>query len=290
MSSSPPANSSENASEDELPKSKFRLHLDDLRHPGTGSFLTLVPDPLLTIKTALRAIVKHLYTAPPPGGDSTSPPSFIPSVPPTKSVTLIVREFGGLAYTTGNQSDKEIHLSLNYIQSCTRSKDPAGELNGVLTHELVHCYQHTRPASEQAPEGEGSPPSGLTEGIADFVRLKSGLKPPHWKRPLSSGERPTKWDQGYQHTAYFLSWLEDVRAGAGSVGAVNDRLLRVGYVQGLDNHVALEGSEGVPEKSFWQYIFGVGVLQLWEEYGEYLDRSGHDEPGGENGNWEIELL
>ena len=270
----------------DIPKPKFRLHLDDLRHPGTRSFLAVVPDPLLTLETALQAIVKHLYTA---SQDGTSPPSFVPLIPPTQSVTLIIHDFDGLAYTTGNGSDKEIHISLNYIQSRAASQDPAGELEGVITHELVHCYQHTRPTSDQQRASEENiirdPPGGLIEGIADFVRLKSGLSPPHWKRPYSSDERPAKWDQGYQHTAYFLAWLEDVRAGIGSIGVVNDRLLRVGYVVESTKYVALQGDGEVPRESFWHAIFGVGVLQLWQEYGEYLDRSGEGNSG--RGNWEV---
>ena len=96
------------------------------------------------------------------------------------------------------------------------------------------------------------------------MRLKAGLDPPHWKRPTSSNDRGAKWDQGYQHTAYFLAWLEDVRIGTGAIGMLNDRLLRVGYV----------GDEGKREgegNGFWKALFGAGVLELWEEYGRYLD-------------------
>ena len=109
------------------------------------------------------------------------------------------------------------------------------------------------------------PPGGLIEGVADFVRLKADLNPPHWKPPISGGDRPAKWDQGYQHTAYFLAWLEDVRVGRGAVGMLNDRLLRVGYV---GDEGSGEGKEGM---GFWKALFGAGVLELWEEYGRYLD-------------------
>lgn len=172
-----------------------------------------------------------------------------------------------MAYTTGIELDdqhKEIHLSLSYIRTCSTFPDPARELAGVLTHELVHCYQHTAPPS---PAGDNvpRPPGGLVEGVADFVRLKAGLDPPHWKRPTSAGDRPDKWDSGYQHTAYFLAWLEDVKIGRGGVGLLNDRLLRVGYM-GEDDTVSGE------RVGFWKALFGAGVLELWEEYGSYLDR------------------
>lgn len=107
-------------------------------------------------------------------------------------------------------------------------------------------------------QGVQQPPGGLTEGVADFVRLNADLAPPHWKLPASGRERPPSWDGGYQGTAYFLDWLEKVRIGSGAIGRVNDRLFRVGYTNDDD---------------FWRGLFGLGILDLWEEYGKYLDRA-----------------
>ncbi|RHZ44319.1 basic secretory family protein [Aspergillus thermomutatus] len=269
----------------ELPRPKFRLHINDLRHPATLSFISLVPDVASTLETALNAIVRHLYT--PPNKSSTSPakqyprPSFTPCIPPTRSVTVLLRDIGGVAYTTGIELDddhKEIHLSLSYIKSSAEEHpDPTAEITGVLTHELVHCYQHTAPKGDEHASVP-RPPGGLIEGIADFVRLKAGLEPPHWRRPASAKERPSKWDEGYQHTAYFLAWLEDVRVGKGAVGMLNDRLLRVGYV-GEESESGNQDTQ-----SFWRGLFGTGISQLWEEYGEYLDRSRN------SGNWEDEII
>lgn len=183
-----------------------------------------------------------------------------------------------MAYTTGTDLDddhKEIHVSLPYVQHCTSGAsakdDPLHEILGVLTHELVHCYQHTAP-----PGSSLRPPGGLIEGIADFVRLKAGLAPPHWKKPTCAAERPSKWDEGYQHTAYFLAWLEDVRVERGFVGVLNDRLLRVGYV---------DKSE-VSRVGFWEDLVGARVEDMWEEYGQFLDRK----EGKSQGNWEEEIV
>jgi hypothetical protein len=110
----------------------------------------------------------------------------------------------GVAYTTGSDLDndhKEIHFSTRYIASISPDRQGT-EITGVLVHELVHCFQYN---------GQGRAPSGLIEGIADWVRLRSRLSPPHWKR--QAGER---WDAGYQTTAYFLDYLE-VRFGRGTV-------------------------------------------------------------------------
>ncbi|KAL4895934.1 PBSP domain protein [Aspergillus ambiguus] len=230
-----------------IPKPALRLHQQDLRHPGTKAFSQLVPDVVTVLETALGYILANLYTPPPASSHHT----FTPTIPATDVVTLVLREFDGVAYTTGGAHDKEIDLSLSYVVHSTQYADPAAELRGILTHELVHCYQHTAPP---CPEKCDYPPGGLIEGIADFVRLKAGLAPPHWTRPQSAKDRPEKWDQGYQHTAYFLEWLEDARVGRGAVGMLNDRLLRVGYREG-----------------FWEALAGVDVQRLWEEYGLYLD-------------------
>jgi len=61
----------------------------------------------------------------------------------------------GVAHTTGSKTHKEIYYSLDYI---VETKDRAeDEINGVLVHEVVHCFQHN---------GQVSCPTGFTEGIA----------------------------------------------------------------------------------------------------------------------------
>ncbi|EEH37182.1 PBSP domain-containing protein [Paracoccidioides lutzii Pb01] len=288
------------------PSPKVRLHLQDLTDPATKTFINLIADPNAAINTALANIVTYLYTSPPKNDQTgtdyaqSTRPHFKPSLPGTRSVTLILRDKSGVAYTTGTDLDpdhKEIHISLSYISKVSKTfEDPTSELLGVITHELVHCYQHSRPRSypknEKKQKGKpapeiSSPPSGLIEGIADFVRLKAGLVPPHWKRPMNKAERGSSWHQGYQSTAFFLEWIEDVKVGKGAVGMLNDRMLRTGYVgesdlnadendekgeEGEGQRVMMDGKK--PAKlGFWHGLFGAEVLELWEEYGEYLDSS-----------------
>lgn len=151
----------------------------------------------------------------------------------------------GVAYTVGSSLDsdhKEIHLSMDYIGGVSfnppnRQHD---EIQGVLVHEMVHCWQWN---------GIGTAPSGLIEGIADFVRLKAGLSPPHWKKEYGGD-----WDAGYQHTAYFLEWLENTY-GVGSVRKINDRLRERKYIEG----------------EFWRDLFGKDVCELWEDYSKTFD-------------------
>ncbi|KAK8060255.1 hypothetical protein PG996_010185 [Apiospora saccharicola] len=222
-----PANSSSSPSFD-LPK--LRLQLNDLAHPGTSIFLSSVV-PTQVFSAAVQNVLSHLYKA--PTQTQWHPPR-------TRSVTLILRSMGGVAYTTGMDLDddhKEIHLTWPVSTPPGRR---AHEVTGVLTHELVHCHQWN---------GQGAAPGGLIEGIADWVRLQCGLAPPHWNKK----ERPGKWDAGYQHTAYFLEYLEG-RFGKGTVRKLNETL-RI---------------EKYEEKAFWTGTLGRPVEQLWEDYGKTL--------------------
>ncbi|KAL3708060.1 hypothetical protein TMatcc_006043 [Talaromyces marneffei ATCC 18224] len=260
-----------------IPKPKLRLRLEDARHSAASSFFGLIPDLEAVLDSALTAIVEQLYTSPggrPHNSDNgdalKSPiPSFKPFIPPTRSVTIILKDFNGVAYTNGTDLDddhKEIHFSLSYINHvCKDDPQPLAELKGVLTHELVHCYQHTAPdgGNDDVPR----PPGGLIEGIADFVRLKAGLGAAHWQKPKSALDRASGWDAGYQHTAYFLAWLEDVRFGKGAIGLLNDRLLKTGYLGETE-----EQKKNKKQPGFWRDLFGVEVDDLWKEITVSLTR------------------
>lgn len=211
---------------------KLRLEIRDLSHPGSSSFLRAVhASDVLT--SAVQNVLRWLYSSP-------SCPTT--TVPPTRSVTVILRDMPGVAYTTGSDLDndhKEIHFSIRYIANINPSSRATDEITGVLTHELVHCYQHN---------GFGTCPGGLIEGVADWVRLNCDLSPPHWKR-----EADGKWDAGYQRTAYFLEYLEG-RFGKGTVRRLNEKLRIQRY----------------EEKPFWTELVGRPVEQLWKDYGDKL--------------------
>ncbi|KAH8681153.1 peptidase of plants and bacteria-domain-containing protein [Xylariales sp. PMI_506] len=237
----------EEESEHPFPLPKLRLEIRDLTHPGAAIFLGAVQASDCT-SVAVRNVLRHLYVRPASGSGSVSP--WHP--PPTRSVTLVLRDMGGgVAYTVGSELDddhKEIHFHLGYFASLPAERH-ADEIAGVLTHELVHCYQWN---------GRGSAPGGLIEGIADWVRLNCGLSPPHWKR-----ETTGRWDGGYQHTAYFLQYLEE-RFGADTVRRVNETL-RVSRYE---------------EKAFWTGLLGRPVEQLWEDYRKKLTEEGSTTENG----------
>jgi hypothetical protein len=83
-----------------------------------------------------------------------------------KSITLVLRPFDGVAYTTScDPGGHEVHFSLNWIKSSeARARD---EILGVLVHEVVHCYQY---------DAKGTCPGGLIEGIAGMDILTPFLR------------------------------------------------------------------------------------------------------------------
>jgi hypothetical protein len=150
----------------------------------------------------------------------------------------------GVAYTTGMELDddhKEIHFSLNHISNTGKDRT-AQETTGVIIHELVHCLQWN---------AFGTCPGGLIEGIADWVRLNCDLAPPHWKKEVVE-----KWDAGYQHTAYFLEYLETT-IGTGFVRRLNEKL----RIEKYDSH------------RFWIELAGRTVDELFAEYVATIKKS-----------------
>ena len=215
------------------PTCKLRVECHDLNHEGARVFFSN-NNVSWDLLAAVTSVLATLY----------KPSQSNSHIPPTRSVTLTLRSMSGVAYTTGSDLDddhKEIHFSLDYIAGIPSKPDERqrDEIQGVLVHEMVHCWQWN---------AQGTCPGGLVEGIADFVRLKAGFAPPHWKK-----ERGGSWDQGYQTTGYFLEWI-DKEYGEGSVRQINEKLMNQKY----------EGD------GFWKDLFGKHVIELWEEYTETL--------------------
>ncbi|EOA86226.1 hypothetical protein ACJQWK_11891 [Exserohilum turcicum] len=203
----------------------LRLELRDLSSSGTRAFLRLV-HASHALDSAVHTVLTSLY--------KKLPQTCIPG---TRSVTLVLRDMDGVAYTTGLELDddhKEIHFNTSYIAKIPEARQKE-EILGVLVHEMVHCWQHS---------AMGTAPTGLTEGVADWVRLKAGLCPPHWKRHVDCD-----WDAGYERTAYFLEWLEKEH-GEDIVRTINEALRACKY----------------DEKKLWMDCCGKTVEDLWKEY------------------------
>jgi hypothetical protein len=211
------------------PKPLLRLELRDLSLKGTHIFLHNV-DASDALRSAVSTVLRLLY-----------PATSNAHIPPTRSITLVLRSMSGVAYTTGKDIDddhKEIHLSCEYLDHVASDRKH-DEIMGVLVHEVVHCWQWN---------ALGTAPGGLIEGIADWVRLRADLGPPHWKK-----EKGGDWDAGYQHTGYFLDWIE-TKYGPGSVVSINETLRDCKY----------------DESQLWKKLFKADVKDLWEEYSKTL--------------------
>ncbi|KAI0026887.1 hypothetical protein K488DRAFT_30560, partial [Vararia minispora EC-137] len=198
------------------------LKIDDLQHPASSLFLTHLFPPH-ALRTALTTALTHLYLTP------RAAPTHV------RSIALILRPMDGVAYTTGTHDAKQIHLSCAHVVGAHEAGRCKEECEGVLVHEVVHCFQHN---------AMGTAPAGLIEGIADYVRLRAGLAPPHW----TPGRRADGWDAGYATTGLFLDWLER-RYGGGTVAALNAALAEGGWDEGV-----VEG------------VTGRKVGRLWEIY------------------------
>ncbi|XP_011658890.1 uncharacterized protein LOC105434420 [Cucumis sativus] len=141
---------------------------------------------------------------------------------------FIDKNLDGVALNMNN----EIHVSANYISSY--SGDLKREITGLLYHEMTNIWQWN---------GNLKAPSGLIEGIADYVRLKSGYIPGTWVEPGGGNW----WDEGYDVTARFLDYLErSVRSGL--VAELN-RKMRNGY-----------------SDDYFRQLMGKPVDELWAEY------------------------
>jgi len=210
------------------PSARLRIHLEDLTNPATGRFTSIIPISTL-LDEAILNVQHHLFTPPRESNEeaSTSRPPQKPIKPKpewkpqeVRSVSLVLRPMDGVAYTTGTNLDpahKEIHLNLGYLDAKRDSSnaDFLHEVRGVVTHEMVHVFQHN---------ANGTCPGGLIEGMADYVRMKSGLGAKHWtKWPASERTRGKKWDEGYQKTAWFLEWLEET-CRQGVIGELNEAM------------------------------------------------------------------
>ena len=105
--------------------------------------------------------------------------------------------------------------------------------SGILYDEMTHIWQWN---------GNGQAPGRLIEGIANFVRLKANYAPSHWVQP-GQGDR---WDQGYDVTARFLDYGNDLRNGF--VAELNKKM-KDGY-----------------SAQFFVDLLGKSVDQLWSDY------------------------
>ncbi|XP_061373890.1 uncharacterized protein LOC133316183 [Gastrolobium bilobum] len=144
-----------------------------------------------------------------------------------QKVSMIVENIDGVAFASNNN----IHVSAGYIERYPG--DIKKEITGVLYHEMAHLLQN---------DGMGEAPSGLIEGIADFVRMKAGYAAENWNPPCVGYD----WCQGNEVTAHFLNYCDGIRNGF--VADLNKKM-KTGY-----------------SESYFSELLGKPVSQLWSDY------------------------
>lgn len=151
-------------------------------------------------------------------------------------VLLVVESFwkAGIGYfgkTVSSTVGNNIRINSDYLQFF--DGDVKSEFTGILYHESTRVWQWT---------GNGKAPIGLITGVADYVRLEAGWPSVYWRK-LRSGSR---WDQGYEVTAYFLKWCNK---------------LCPGFVRKLNGMM----KDGYSD-DFFVVLLGKNVDELWSEY------------------------
>ncbi|KAJ3323658.1 hypothetical protein HDV06_001388 [Boothiomyces sp. JEL0866] len=202
---------------DQYPNIKVEIHGD----------LSIFEFTLTNLKEIVESTLLDLYS------DPKDAPHYI------KNINLYYEEMDGVAHCNDGKNGKEIHFSVGYI---SKFKDGNGleaakrELKGVLKHEMVHALQYN---------GKGTLPHGLVEGIADYIRLKAKLDPPHWKKTKGGS-----WKDGYSTSAYFLEWIVETQPD---------------FVPELNLQL---------KKKIWTDIdFSTNIDSLWERYQLEFDKS-----------------
>ncbi|KAH6810015.1 hypothetical protein C2S51_027798 [Perilla frutescens var. frutescens] len=104
----------------------------------------------------------------------------------------------------------------------------------LMAHEMTHVFQW---------HGNFGAPGGLTEGTADYVRVKSGYyNETEYTKPGDGN----KWDEGYGVTERFLEYCDTLLKG---FTAKLNKKMRYKY-----------------DDVYWMDLLGKPVDQLWREY------------------------
>ncbi|KAH6833154.1 hypothetical protein C2S53_008097 [Perilla frutescens var. hirtella] len=108
------------------------------------------------------------------------------------------------------------------------------EFTALMYHETTHIFQWN---------GKGTAPGGLTEGIADYVVMKSKFFESDGYTKPGEGSR---WDEGYGVTARFLEYCDSLRAG---------------FTVDLNNKM-----RDVYKDDYFRELLGKPLDQLWRDY------------------------
>lgn len=200
--------------------------------PNGAIFTDAIQDPVALVQETGYRVCRTLY-------HNAS------EVRAVKKITLILRDDPTVAAnTTADSNDTIIVMSTAYLAKFkTAGGNVSREIEGILNHEMTHVYQN----DDKAPgEGMYARLSNVTEGIADFVRIRNGFTP-QGSEPSKSG---TWDDEGYWKPAWFLLYIDNKYPG---------------FIYRLNQSmIAGDGKSWTPQS--FQDITGKTVEQLWDEY------------------------
>ncbi|KAK6121542.1 hypothetical protein DH2020_044715 [Rehmannia glutinosa] len=146
-------------------------------------------------------------------------------------VNLYISDFQGYAYKNGDNINVSGPALDMFYYPRNKSKF---FFSSLMYHEMTHVFQW---------HGNFTAPGGLTEGIADYVMVKSNIYEKEKYTKFGSGSR---WDEGYGVTERFLEYCDSLRKG---FTAELNKKMRYKY----SDHYFVE-------------LLGKPVDQLWREY------------------------
>lgn len=149
---------------------------------------------------------------------------------PSGTVNLYVQDLHDGAL--GETGENNVYMSASGIEGYAAGAAKV-IFTSILYHEMTHIFQWA---------GEGTAPGGLTEGMADYVVLKSKYYFDGYSTP-GQGE---KWDEGYGTTSRFLEYCDGLRPGF--TAELNRRMRKV-Y-----------------KEEYWKDLLGKSVDEVWKEY------------------------
>ena len=208
------------------------IEFENQEPEGRGKiFNTVVPDVVATMQDTACTVCSILYRD----------PSEIPANKHPSKIRLVLDFHGGVAQAGGDQ----IQFDLNYINGFTNKPEAEAktEMLGVLMHETVHLYQNY---------GNG----GTGEGMADYVRIRTGLYGPGRRGAGGS------WKDAYTTSGFFYSWLAGPCEYHMDGRAEHNKDL--GYL--LNEVLGMGGDHYDNVNSVLQQEFGKSADELWTEY------------------------
>ncbi|KAH6766828.1 hypothetical protein C2S52_017811 [Perilla frutescens var. hirtella] len=149
---------------------------------------------------------------------------------PVDVVNLYVQDLHDGAL--GETGQNNVYMSASGIESFSPGTAKI-QFTSILYHEMTHIFQWA---------GEGTAPGGLTEGIADYVVMKSKF----YNEGYSTPGEGSRWDEGYGVTARFLEYCDSLREG---FTAELNKMMRKVY-----------------KEEYFNQLLGKSVDQLWRDY------------------------